>query len=128
VNRRLPLLALGAALTAAVLAPVACSSSTASPQVITGGDRSAGVDAILHYGCGSCHTIPGVKGANALVGPPLTHWSRRSFVAGKLPNTPPNLEHWVQDPQSVWPGNDMPNLGVTPTDARNIAAYLDGLG
>jgi len=110
---------------AAVTVPLGCSSS--SPQVVTGGNGQAGMSAITHYGCGSCHTIPGVKGATALVGPPLIHWSRRSFIAGKLANTPDNLEHWIQDPQSVWPGNDMPNLGVSATDARNIAAYLDGI-
>jgi len=123
MNRLVPVLAIAGL---AALVPVACSSS-ATPQVVTGGNRAAGASAITHYGCGSCPTIPGVKGADALVGPPLIHWAHRSFVAGKLPNTPPNLEHWIEDPQSVWPGNAMPTLGVTPEDARNIAAYLDGL-
>jgi cytochrome c1 len=126
VNRLLTVAGAVAAAAAASLLPVACSSG--SPQVVVGGNAQAGKVSITHYGCGSCHTIPGVKGATALVGPPLIHWSRRSFIAGKLANTPANLEYWVQDPQSVWPGNDMPNLGVTPTDARNIAAYLDGIG
>ena len=111
---------------ALAVVPLACTS--ASPQVVQGGNAQAGMTAITHYGCGSCHTIPGVKGATALVGPPLIHWSRRSFIAGKLANTPANLEHWVEDPQSVWPGNDMPNLGVTASDARNIATYLDEIG
>jgi cytochrome c2 len=108
--------------------PLSCSTGRSnSPQVVTGADPSAGKVAITHYGCGSCHTIPGVKGAVALVGPPLIHWSRRSFVAGKLANTPDNLVSWLEDPQAVWPGNDMPDLGISPTDARNIAAYLDGI-
>ena len=126
MNRLLSMLAAVGAAGTVALVPLACSSSSA--QVVLGGNAQAGRTAITHYGCGSCHTIPGVKGATALVGPPLIHWSRRGFIAGKLANTPANLQHWIQDPQSVWPGNDMPNLGVSPTDARNIAAYLDGIG
>ncbi len=116
-----------AAIAAAAL-PLGCSTArSASPQIVVGGDPAAGRAAITHYGCGSCHTIPGVRGAVALVGPPLIHWSRRSYIAGKLANTPPNLEAWLEDPQAVWPGNDMPDLHITPTDARNIAAFLDGI-
>ena len=89
-----------------------------------GGDPAAGVAAMSRYGCGSCHLIPGVPGADALVGPPLTSWSHRSFIAGHLPNTPENLVHWIVMPQSVDPGNAMPNLGVTDGEARDIAAYL----
>jgi cytochrome c len=115
-----------AAVLAAVL--VGCSSGqAATSQRVTGGVPSEGKDAIEHYGCGTCHTIPGVNGAVALVGPPLIHWSHRGYIAGKLANTPSNLESWIEDPQAVWPGNDMPDLHVSPSDARNIAAYLDGI-
>jgi cytochrome c len=110
------------------VALVACSTGrSASPEVVSGGDPAAGKVLIMRYGCGSCHTVPGVRGADALVGPPLVHWSRRSFIAGKLANTPANLESWIEDPQAVWPGNDMPDLHVSPAEARNIAAYLDGI-
>jgi cytochrome c len=76
------------------------------------------------YGCGACHVIPGVEGATGLVGPPLTHWSGRVYIAGNLANTPDNLVRWIRDPQGVEPGTAMPNLGVTEADARDIAAYL----
>jgi hypothetical protein len=36
----------------------------------TGGDPHRGKQMIQAYGCQSCHTIPGVGGANELVGPP----------------------------------------------------------
>lgn len=39
-------------------------------------------------------------------------------------NTPGNLMHWIQHPQTVVPGNGMPELGVTEDQARDIAAYL----
>jgi cytochrome c1 len=112
---------------AAVVLCASCSGARNSPQIVTGGDASAGKTAITHYGCGSCHDIPGVHGAVALVGPPLLHWSRRSYIAGKLANTPTNLETWLENPQAVWPGNDMPDLHITPAEARNIAAYLDSI-
>ena len=59
-----------------------------------------------------------------MVGPPLVGWARRTMVAGYLPNTPDQLVRWITAPQSVAPGNAMPNLGVTDRDARDIAAYL----
>ena len=91
---------------------------------VPGGDPEAGRAAIRSYGCGSCHTIPGVPGADSMVGPPLTQFAYRQFIAGMLPNTPDNLITWIRTPQAVVPGNAMPNMGVTDTDARNIAAYL----
>ena len=92
-------------------------------QSVTG-DWRRGQQAIERYGCGSCHVIPGVTGARGLVGPPLINWSQRTVIAGKLPNTEDNLVQWIEDPQGVWPGNDMPNLGVNDAEAHDIAAYL----
>jgi cytochrome c1 len=46
------------------------------------------------------------------------------MIAGLLPNTPANLVLWLRHPQSVTPGNAMPDLGLTETQARDIAAYL----
>ena len=106
----------------------ACSSTGAEPStVLPGASLESGKVAITHYGCGSCHTIPGVHGADALVGPPLVKFGRRSFIAGELANTPENLVRWITDPKAVEPGTDMPNLGVTDQEARNIAAYLESL-
>ena len=79
---------------------------------------------IVNYGCGSCHTIPGIRGANGLVGPPLFWFSRRTFIAGELPNTPQNLVHWVQAPKTVEPATAMPTLGLNDQQARDVAAYL----
>jgi len=76
------------------------------------------------YGCQTCHTVPGVVGANGLVGPPLAGIASRSYIAGVLPNAPDNMLAWIRDPQRVDPKTAMPNTGVTPSDARHIAAYL----
>lgn len=101
----------------------ACNSAD-KPVTFTMGNADRGKEAIEKYGCGACHTIPGVKEADSLVGPPLTHFAERSFIAGQLANTEENLARWIRDPQAVEPGTAMPNLGVSAEDARNIAAYI----
>jgi cytochrome c len=100
------------------------SPRTASPALSSGGSPSAGREAIVASGCGSCHRIPGVPNANALVGPPLDSWSRRSFIAGMLPNSQQNLTSWIQDPQAIRPGSAMPTLELTDQQVADIVAYL----
>jgi cytochrome c1 len=90
----------------------------------TGGDPDRGAAAISRYGCATCHTVPGIRGADALVGPSLEHVGSRSYVGGVLPNTPDNVIRWIQNPPRVDPLTAMPNLGVTESDARDIAGYL----
>lgn len=105
---------------------VACGGGSSGSRIVssTGGDPVAGKAAIAKYGCGSCHVIPGVERARGLVGPPLTDFAWRAYIAGRAYNTPPNLEAWIRVPDSVEPGTAMPTLGVSQEDARNIAAYL----
>jgi cytochrome c1 len=91
---------------------------------LTGGDPHAGEQALLRYGCGGCHTIPGVRRARGLVGPPLTAYGKRIYVAGTLYNSPDNLVRWIMDPQAIDPATAMPKVGVSEADARDIAAYL----
>lgn len=79
---------------------------------------------IQDYGCHTCHMIPGVPGANALVGPPLIDWADRHYIVGMIPNTPENVSTFIQFPQSFRPGTAMPDMDVTPEDARAISAYL----
>jgi cytochrome c2 len=107
------------------VALTACASSIGSPiYSIAGANPDNGPSLLNKYGCIACHTIPGVRGANANVGPPLTHWSKRAYIAGEAPNVPDNLIKWIENPQSIEPNTVMPNLGVTDPDARDIAAYL----
>jgi len=118
VRRALLLVLLGAA---------ACGGGEAADTRIlatTGGDAVAGKVAIAKFGCGSCHVIPGVERARGLVGPPLSDFAWRTYIAGTIYNTPPNLEAWIRLPDSVEPGTVMPTLGVSRQEARDIAAYL----
>jgi cytochrome c oxidase assembly factor CtaG/cytochrome c2 len=99
-------------------------AATAEAEAVTGGNASAGQAAIGKYGCGSCHTIPGIRAANATVGPPLDRIARRHYLGGHLTNTPDNMIKWIQHPQVIDPKNAMPELGLGDQDARDIAAFL----
>lgn len=92
--------------------------------VETGGDPARGAQLIGQFGCGACHIIPGIRGANGLVGPPLNYFGRRTYVGGEVPNTPANLVQWIQSPQSIEPATAMPTLGLTKQQAKDVAAYL----
>jgi len=117
------------AATVSVAVGIGCGSDhVATARVIPGASPDVGRRLMERYGCGSCHEIPGGRGARGLVGPPLERFGRRGFIAGELANTPDNLVRWIQHPREVEPGTDMPELGVTPDEARNIAAYLERLG
>jgi cytochrome c2 len=80
---------------------------------------------MFQYGCPACHVIPHVPGAVGKVGPSLASVSERSYLAGSLPNTPENLEHWIMHPQNYQPRTAMPEMGVSEQDAHRIASFLD---
>lgn len=88
------------------------------------GGPQRGARLIGTYGCGGCHTIPGIADATGVVGPPLSNIGRRVYIAGMLRNTPDNMVTWLRDPQSIVPGNVMPNMNINRRDAHDLAAYL----
>jgi hypothetical protein len=58
------------------------------------------------------------------VGPPLGGIGARAYVAGVLTNTPENLARWIASPREVDSLTAMPDVGVRPAEARDIAAWL----
>jgi cytochrome c1 len=112
------------ALLVAGLGAAACNRDSQTASAITGGDAGRGREAIRRYGCTTCHSIPGIADATGTVGPPLDKMGRRTYVAGRLENTPGNLQRFIRHPQEVDPPNAMPDVGVTEADGRDIAAYL----
>jgi mono/diheme cytochrome c family protein len=120
---RLVLIAVAAVLLGACRGNNPAYAVSYTPRV-ENGDPQRGRAVIEGYGCGGCHTIPGIRQANGLVGPPLLWWSRRTFIAGELPNTPENLVRWLRDPPSVERATAMPALGLSDAQARDAAAYL----
>lgn len=109
-------------LTAAVL--LAGCGGTRVAAINAGGDADRGKELLQSYGCGACHSVSGVEGADGQVGPPLEHFADRRYIAGRLPNTPDNLVRWIMAPQAVEPGTVMPDLDVGTLPARDMATYL----
>jgi cytochrome c len=103
---------------------IACKGREAVPPPA---DPNHGKQLIDQYGCTTCHIIPGIEGAKGMIGPSLEHVATRPILAGKLPNSPASLTQYIQNPQASDPTNSMPNLGVKPDEARDIAAYLGTL-
>lgn len=93
-------------------------------QLTGGGDPDHGRRAINYYGCASCHAIPGIHGADGLIGPSLKQIGQRAYIGGVMENTPDNLIHWLENPPAIDPKTAMPNLHVTRADAKDIASYL----
>jgi cytochrome c1 len=113
-------------LLAACFAVAGCATGQSPPaySISAGGNANVGKALIVSKGCGGCHVIPGVYTARGLVGPPLYFFSRRTMIAGELPNTADNLVRWIKDPKQVEPGTAMPDLGLSDQQARDVAAYL----
>ena len=114
-------------------------------------------------GCTGCHGIVGVNlnsfdaaktnsglSATALVGPNMTHFAERRFIAGgvliaseghnwaneqacqlvngKLANKDNcGLYQWLHDPQAVKPGNDMVISSLSDSQIYALIAYLQSL-
>ena len=115
------------ALIAGVLLTSCAGPTRKSASALTGGDPARGAARIPQYGCGACHSIPGIPGAHGIVGPPLAGLGARMYVGGVLPNQPENAVLWIRNPKSVNQRTAMPNVGVTERDATDIVTYLYSL-
>ena len=87
-------------------------------------DIKRGKTLVFAYGCGVCHTISGIRDYPGAIGPPLTDWAKRKYIAGKLPNRMSELILWLKNPQAFEKNSAMPNLGISQDEAIDIAAYL----
>jgi len=90
-------------------------------------EQAQGLKVFTSKPCAACHTIQGTS-ASASIGPDLTHVGSRSYIAsGLLQNTRGALAAWIADPQTIKPGNNMPNVPLTADELRAISAYLAAL-
>jgi cytochrome c2 len=102
----------------------ACEDEVPAQFRVIGGDPEVGQALIASYGCTACHAIPGVAAFVGTVGPSLAGFSRRAYIAGRLPNRPMMLTAWLRDPPAIDPATAMPDLGLSETEALHVAAYL----
>ena len=113
----------GLAAAALVVAVAGGCGRGTTHAAVPGADIGHGKTLIEYYGCGACHRIADVT-PQGRVGPSLVGFANNRQIAGTLPNTVGNLIRWIRDPQTVVPGNAMPDLGIGAAGARDIAAYL----
>ncbi|HET9772760.1 MAG TPA: c-type cytochrome, partial [Acidimicrobiia bacterium] len=104
----------------------------------TDGDAKAGFDLFKGKGtCIGCHTLGGVEGAVARVGPNLTHLMDRTTFAGAIfpldgPDTRKLLHDWIEDPSAMKPmrpeqGTGMPKVPLSETEINQLVAFLETL-
>jgi cytochrome c2 len=91
---------------------------------MTGGNPEMGRKKLAQHSCISCHVIPGVPKGDGKSAPSLANWSGRRTILNTLPNTPENLEKWLENPSHRKPNTTMPNLNISPQDSRDMTAYL----
>ena len=92
-----------------------------------------GAELFASQQCIACHAIDGYTGeegqeANQRVGPDLTHFASRTQMAGAMIDiTEENIARWLEDPQEVKAGAQMPDLGLDAEQIRALTAYLQSL-
>lgn len=91
-------------------------------------DVDWGKKLVQSYGCISCHEIPGMVGNSETIGPSLKNWSKRKYIAGKVPNRHEELTKWLMKPHAIDKRTSMPSLGLTKDEASAIASFLATLG
>lgn len=114
-----------------VLVLILAGCSEAEPPArlaIPGAQPARGKALIAEYGCGACHFVEGVSGADGIVAPRLEDFANRTLLAGTFPNVPRFLVPWLVSPPALKPETAMPDLGVSDGEARDIASYLYTLG
>ena len=85
------------------------------PATPTGGSAAAGAKIFADAPCTICHTVRGLSGFSAEYtgdsGPrPDAFRQPHDARAGVLENTPENVAKWIEDPQEIKPGANMPPL------------------
>jgi cytochrome c oxidase subunit 2 len=93
----------------------------------TGAQAVAGGQLMPTIACGGCHTVRGTT-MQGTFGPDLTHFGSRGGIgAYTLTNTPQNLLAWLQNPQAVKPGCNMPQIPLALQQQQELVAYLEEL-
>ena len=122
-----PTLTLAVMVAMVALGCTGCDTGASPKQARGGANALQGQRLLAQYQCGSCHVIPDVAAARGRQGPSLKAFGKRSYIAGHVPNTPEALALWIVAPTAVVADTPMLGMGVSPTEARDMAAYLGAL-
>jgi cytochrome c oxidase subunit 2 len=81
----------------------------------------------LSLACVNCHTVRGTP-AKGRFGPDLTHlMSRQTITARPTLNNRENLRRWVNNPDDIKPGSNMPSLHLSAEQVDTVVRYLETL-
>jgi len=95
-----------------------------NPQTVS---QSRGHDVFMTARCAGCHGIAGTE-AHGQIAPDLTHVAARGTLgAGTLPTMREHFNRWIQNPQAIKPGNQMPPNPLAPADLEALVDYLETL-
>ena len=99
-------------------------SDAVEPQ---GAVAERGRELFVTGSCMLCHAIQGTSAAGRRA-PDLTHFASRAHIgAGRVANTPQALAAWIEDPQTIKPGVNMPAHLLPREDIAALVAYLETL-
>ncbi|WP_441290768.1 c-type cytochrome [Sorangium sp. KYC3313] len=98
---------------------------------LEGASAARGRELYEAKGCGTCHAFSGAAGVTAVA--PVKAMEKESRAAIALaPDLrhardrmePADLAAWVLDPAAIKPGTPMPQVPMSPAEARDIAAFV----
>ncbi len=99
------------------------------PEVTTA-EASAGEE-VFKQNCLSCHAVDAgdKRPAEARTAPNLAGFADREKIAGVLDHNEENLKKWIENPESVKPGNKMTGTykELTPEQVDELTQYLQTL-
>ncbi|MGK3984898.1 cytochrome c [Sorangium sp. So ce136] len=98
---------------------------------LEGASAARGRELYEAKGCGTCHAFTGVTGLSTVAPVKPMEKETRAAVAlapdlrhARDRSEPADLVAWVLDPGAIKPGTPMPQVPMSPAEARDIAAFL----
>ncbi|MCS1352761.1 cytochrome c oxidase subunit II [Mechercharimyces sp. CAU 1602] len=100
-----------------------------NPKSKATSEKAALGETLFSQNCMGCHAVSGGGfKSQGVVGPDLTGFSQRLLVAGVVENNRENLGLWLENPQSIKPGNRMPAFEFLTDEQRDgLIEYLMNL-
>ena len=99
-------------------------AADATPGV---GDAERGKRLFAARGCVGCHIVQG-EFAGGSTGPEMRRAMRQPNIAGTpIERTAENLWRYLENPQKVKPGTNMPRLPLPGPELDDLVGYLESL-
>ncbi|WP_437576142.1 c-type cytochrome [Sorangium sp. So ce887] len=100
-------------------------------EPLGGASAARGRELYEAKGCGTCHAFTGAAGLTAVAPVKAMEKETRAAVAlapdlrhARDRMEPADLVAWVLDPGAIKPGTPMPQVPMSPAEARDLAAFL----